>query len=153
MSMTTIGISSNLRLQNLPDYLAQKFIRENSFENPKFSQLERMGFYTGDTDPCFSNEGLALPGNKIVIGGGPSKGPLAGQEFFEQLMDWEAEDCHVHDEYLVSHIEDGDVYEHFDNFDASRDLIAFYSRDGFDLGEFYFRVDLSGIGKLIDVSY
>lgn len=49
--MITIEISASLRLRNLPDYLTDQFIEENSFRNPKYDQLQRMGKWTGNTDP------------------------------------------------------------------------------------------------------
>jgi len=46
--MTIIEISSSLRLRDLPWKLAEVFIAENTFENPKFAKNRRMGFYTGN---------------------------------------------------------------------------------------------------------
>ncbi len=41
--MITIEISSSLRFRDLPDHLTDQFIRENTFENPKYDRLQRMG--------------------------------------------------------------------------------------------------------------
>ena len=61
--MTTIEISSSLRLRNLPDYLAAQFVQDNTFRNPKYDQLQRMGKWTGNTDPTiklFQRDGDSL---------------------------------------------------------------------------------------------
>ena len=49
--MTTIEISAHLRLRNLPWQLAETFIKENQFRNPKFAKNERMGFWNGKERP------------------------------------------------------------------------------------------------------
>ena len=49
--MITITISSNLRLRDLPWQLAETFIKENRFKDPKFDKAQRMGFWTGNIKP------------------------------------------------------------------------------------------------------
>jgi len=49
--MTIIEISSHLRLWHLPHRLAETFIKENQFRNPKFAKNQRMGFWNGKERP------------------------------------------------------------------------------------------------------
>ena len=49
--MITITVAATLKLHNLPDHLTGQFIQENTFRNPKYDQLKRMNFWTGNTSP------------------------------------------------------------------------------------------------------
>lgn len=111
--------------------------------NPDLDALSNLQEYTGGTDPCYADNGQAQPGSRITIGAGKSLGTLAGVDVSEQFTDWAADDCHTLDEvHGAGNLrERGDVYFWNDGYDTSRDLVAFYSRDGRDLGEFYFRLD------------
>jgi len=61
--MITIEISSSLRLRNLPGPLARQFITDNTFRNPKYEQLKRLGKWAGTVNPLirtYKREGVDL---------------------------------------------------------------------------------------------
>lgn len=49
--MITITITATIKVRNLPAQLLEQFVADNSFANPKYDQLKRMGFWTGSTEP------------------------------------------------------------------------------------------------------
>ena len=84
------------------------------------------------------------PEGRIVIGPGPMLGTVNGLVFNQEFLDWTEDDLIVLDEYEGdgSNHSSGDVYIANDGFDSSRDMVAFYARDGGSAdGKFYFRVD------------
>jgi hypothetical protein len=96
---------------------------------------------------AFNPDGI--PDSTIVIGPGPSLGMINGKEYFQEFLDWTLDDLVVLDEYEGdgNNHQGGDVFPGNDGFDSSRDLVAFYVRDGGDVGQggdgkFYFRVDM-----------
>ena len=61
--MTTIEISASLRIRNLPGPLARQFITDNTFRNPKYEQLKRLGKWAGTVNPLirtYKREGVDL---------------------------------------------------------------------------------------------
>jgi hypothetical protein len=83
------------------------------------------------------------PASSIVIGPGTAQTVglvVNGNEF----TDWQCEDIVALDEYEGDGFnnQSGDTYPAGDGFDASRDIVAFYFRDGGADGKVYFRVDL-----------
>jgi hypothetical protein len=99
--------------------------------------------FLNGTHPLIDNNLPPPPPDSITIGGGPALGNAAGTSWNEEFQDWRLSDLKALDEY------DGngflrrgrDVYPWWDNFDSSRDIVAFYARDGGGDGKFYFRVD------------
>jgi PKD repeat protein/glycosidase len=95
------------------------------------------------TNPRVSDNVPPPPANSVVIGPGNTIGRAAGVTWFQEFQDWTSDDVKYLDEY------DGngplkrqrDVYPMYDGYDWSRDIIAFYARDGGADGKFYFRVD------------
>ncbi len=103
------------------------------------------------TDPTVDNSVVLEPGEEIVIG------PVAEEDAIvrgavsnrQEFTDWTIDDLVVLDAFEGdgSGHQGGDTYLGYDGHDGSRDLVAFYARDGGDpsvggTGEFYFRVDL-----------
>jgi len=43
-AIINIEISASLKLRGVPDHLTELFIQENTFDNPQYEQLKRMGF-------------------------------------------------------------------------------------------------------------
>lgn len=107
--------------------------------------------YTNNTDPTFNeNSGSQIPARQITIGCGDTIGNLAGVPYYQCFMDWTAEDCHIMDaldDEAGLDTKAGPEYAAFgaDGFARSRDLIAFYSRDGRSHGDYYFRVDFQDL--------
>jgi len=61
--MTTIEISASLRLRKLPEPLAQQFMLDNTFRNPKYEQLKHLGKWAGTVNPLirvYKREGVDL---------------------------------------------------------------------------------------------
>ncbi len=99
------------------------------------------------TDPRV-NVNIPVPPGSITIGPGPVIGEINGTPVREEFMDWTWDDLRALDYYHGDgpNSKQGDVYRGWDGFDESRDLVAFYTRDGgaSPAGDdrFYFRVDL-----------
>ena len=102
------------------------------------------------TDPRTDNSVVLEPGEEIVIGpvandAAITRGAVVNRQEF---TDWRIDDLVVLDEFEGdgSGNQGGDTYLGYDGFDSSRDLVAFYARDGGDpsvggTGDFYFRAD------------
>ena len=96
------------------------------------------------------------PEGAVVIGRGEEIGSLTGSgAHYQEFTDWTVEDCLVLDEYEGggNNNQGGDVFKRWDGFDESRDIIAFYARDGGPLAsggddKFYFRVDFYDLKPL-----
>lgn len=88
--------------------------------------------------------------NAIIIGPGETEtfGSLTHQNEF---TDWTIDDLIVLDEYEGNgtNNQGGDVYKGYDGADGSRDIVAFYFRDGGD-GHLYFRVDFHDLAPLAE---
>jgi hypothetical protein len=104
--------------------------------------------FLAGTDPRV-NVNIPVPPGSITIGPGPVIGQLNGADVREEFMDWTWDDLRALDYYHGDgpNSKQGDVYRGWDGFDESRDLVAFYTRDGGAAGgggddRFYFRVDL-----------
>lgn len=102
------------------------------------------------TDPRTDNAIVLQPGEEILIGpvgddDAIVRGAVANRQEF---TDWKAADLVVLDEFEGDgpNNQGGDTYPAWDGCDTSRDMVAFYARDGGDpavggTGDFYFRVD------------
>lgn len=95
-----------------------------------------------------------LPDGSIVIGRGTNVlGVINGVTNYAEFTDWTWDDLIVLDEYEGDggNNQGGDTYPAWDGFDTSRDIVAFYARDGGpDTGDFYFRVDLHDLQPLAE---
>jgi hypothetical protein len=77
----------------------------------------------------------ALQSHAITIGQGPAIGTdKRGTVWYEEFQDWSSNDVRV-----VS--PNDNEFKLNDQYDPSRDIIAFYSHDGGSDGNYYFRVD------------
>ena len=106
------------------------------------------------TDPRTNNAVILQPGEEILIGpvgdaDAVVKGAVTNRKEF---TDWKADDVVLLDEFEGdgSGNQGGDTYLANDGFDSSRDLVAFYARDGGDpsvggTGDFYFRADFQDL--------
>jgi glycosidase len=102
------------------------------------------------TDPLTDNAIVLVPGEEILIG------PVSDADAIvhgvvtnrQEFTDWKIDDLVVLDAFEGdgSGNQGGDTYPAGDGHDTSRDLVAFYARDGGDpsvggTGDFYFRAD------------
>jgi glycosidase len=83
------------------------------------------------------------PANSIVIGPGAND-TVGDAGNLNEFTDWTIDDLLVLDEYdgNGTNNQGTDIYKAYDGFDSSRDIVAFYFRDGGGDGKLYFRLDL-----------
>jgi glycosidase len=108
-----------------------------------FSNLQEL---QNGTKPLVFDGGEPPPANSIVIGPGETvtRGLAVNHNDF---TDWTIDDLVAFDEYQGegTNNQGGDVYRAWDGFDSSRDIVAFYARDGGADGSFYFRLDMQDL--------
>ena len=106
----------------------------------------------GGTNPRSSDNsssgGGGNPGS-ITIGAGDIIGEVNGRQYFAEYTQWTLDDLVALDDYNQGG-NSSDIYRCGDGFDSSRDMVAFYFRDGGDPsqggdGTLYFRVDFDDL--------
>jgi glycosidase len=99
--------------------------------------------FLNNTDPWVPNDAPPPPANAITIGPGPVIGTTGGVTWYEEFQDWTADDLKALDEHDgAGFLKEGrDLYPWWDGYDWSRDILAFYARDGGADNKYYFRVD------------
>lgn len=103
--------------------------------------------YQNGTNPRQEDALEPPPEGSMTVGPGDAIGVINGATNYEHFIDWTWDDLIVLDEYDGGggNNQQGDVYLRWDGFDTSRDIVAFYARDGGDSGagdgRFYFRLD------------
>ena len=108
----------------------------------------------GGTNPRSSDNssgggGGGDPSGSITIGEGDVIGEVNGNKFFTEYTQWTLADLIALDDYNQGG-NSSDIYRCWDGFDSSRDMVAFYFRDGGDRasggdGKLYFRVDFDDL--------
>lgn len=116
--------------------------------------------FQNGTNPRFADEGGGPPAGSITIGRGAALGVVGGVTNYEEFTDWTWDDLILIDEYEGNGFNNqgGDTYLAYDGFDSSRDMVAFYARDGGDIGlggdgNFYFRVDFQDLQAYAEDGY
>ncbi len=118
--------------------------------DPDGDNLTNLQELLAGTDPRTNNAVILQPGEEIVIGPvGDGDAVVRGAVSNKQeFTDWKIGDLVVLDEFEGdgSGNQGGDTYPAGDGHDTSRDLVAFYARDGGPTsvggtGEMYFRAD------------
>ncbi|MGB0990932.1 MAG: alpha-amylase family glycosyl hydrolase [Akkermansiaceae bacterium] len=97
---------------------------------------------TSGTKPLVSDATSEPPANSIVIG--PEESIMVGStENHREFAGWTCDDLVAFDEYEGEggNNQGGDIFPAGDGFDSSRDIVAFYARDGGADGNYYFRLD------------
>ncbi len=100
--------------------------------------------YLGGTDPRVCVTSPPPPAGSIVIGRGAELGVINSVTNYEEFTDWTWADLKALDYYEGggNNNQQGDIYKVWDDWDNSRDLVAFYARDGgASDGKVYFRFD------------
>ncbi|MFH0908942.1 MAG: alpha-amylase family glycosyl hydrolase [bacterium] len=100
--------------------------------------------YANGTNPRLFDSSDGPATGSITIGRGPAIGVVNGVTNYQEFTDWAWDDLIVLDEYEGDgpNNQGGDLYPAYDGYDSSRDIVAFYARDGGAIAnEFYFRVD------------
>jgi len=115
--------------------------------------------FANGTDPNVANTGVPPPANSIIIGpvAEDQKAVVGGVTHYKEFTDWKLDDLIALDAYEGDggNNQGGDTYPANDGFDTSRDIVAFYARDGGDIGQggdgnFYFRVDFQDLRALAE---
>jgi len=116
--------------------------------------------YQNGTNPRIPDTGAPPPVGQITVGAGPAIGVLNGVTNYQEFMDWSWDDLIVLDEYEGDgpNNQQGDLYLRWDGYDTSRDIVAFYAKDGGDSGSggdgrFYFRVDFHDLQAHAEEGY
>jgi hypothetical protein len=107
-----------------------------------FSNLDEL---INGTNPRYYDDpgGAPPPAGTITIGRGRTLGVINGVTNYAEFTDWNLDDLIALDPYNTGGSQAVDIYRRWDGFDTSRDLVAFYMRDGgVDDNKLYFRVDL-----------
>lgn len=98
------------------------------------------------TKPLISDSTATPPANSIVIGPGETvtRGLAVNENAF---TDWTRDDLVSFDEFEGEgpNNQGGDGFNAYDGFDSSRDIVAFYARDGGADGNYYFRLDMQNL--------
>jgi len=103
--------------------------------------------FLNGTDPRIPITLVPPPEDKIILGPGDPIGEVDGIPRFSEFNDWTWDDLRALDAYEGggNNHQGGDIFPAWDGWDSSRDLVAFYTRDGGALptgtGEVYFRLD------------
>lgn len=86
------------------------------------------------------------PANSIIIGPGEDDS-VGSAKNLNEFTDWTIDDLLALDEYdgNGSNNQGSDIYKAYDGFDESRDIVAFYFRDGGADGKLYFRFDFQDL--------
>ncbi len=90
------------------------------------------------------------PPDAIIIGPGDPIGVINGRTNYQEFTDWKLDDLVALDDYNNGAIQAVDIYRRWDGYDTSRDMVAFYMRDGGAVGDggsgkVYFRVDFQDL--------
>ncbi len=108
-------------------------------DNDGFTNLQEL---QAGTKPLVPDTTTTPPANSITIGPGTpvSHGSTVNDNAF---TDWTGDDIVSFDEFEGNgpNNSGGDVYQSYDGYDSSRDITAFYARDGGADGNYYFRLD------------
>jgi len=122
--------------------------------DPDGDDITNLSELLAGTDPRTDNSVVLEPGEEILIGPVSEDdaivhGSVANRQEF---TDWKVDDLVVLDAFEGdgSGNQGGDTYLGYDGHDSSRDLVAFYARDGGDTsvggtGDFYFRADFQDL--------
>lgn len=120
--------------------------------------ITNIDHFNAGTDPRSVVVPGTPPDEQIIIGPGPSIGTINGVTYFQEFADWKRSDLIALDEYEGDGFNNqgGDLFPGFDGADSSRDIIAFYARDGGDSvvggdDAVYFRLDFDNLRPFAEV--
>ncbi len=118
--------------------------------------VNNLQHYLNGTDPR-ANTTTPPPAGAIIIGRGEEIGTINGTTYYEEFMDWTWSDLRALDYYEGAgpNNQQGDIFRGWDGWDDSRDMVAFYTRDGGSSGaggtdKFYFRIDFYDLQALVE---
>ena len=116
--------------------------------NGEWIPYDNAAEYKGTTDPRSYNDfsgGGTGGGEGVEVGVGAVIGTVNNTEYFKEFTWWTLDDLVALDDYNQGG-NSSDIYRWGDGFDSSRDMVAFYFRDGGqEDGKVYFRVDFDDL--------
>ena len=116
--------------------------------NPDGDAFSNLVELQNSTNPRSYDEegGQPPPAGSITIGQGPALGAVNGVTNYQEFTDWTLDDLIALDDYNNGGSQKVDIYRRWDGFDTSRDLVAFYMRDGGVADDkIYFRLDFEDL--------
>lgn len=106
--------------------------------------------YQAGTNPTV-DDSVEDPGGEgaVIVGKGSEIGSVNGTAYYREFLDWTLDDLVALDDYNQGG-NSADIFRWGDGFDSSRDMVAFYFRDGGNVGaggdgKLYFRVDFDNL--------
>ena len=116
-----------------------------------FSNLVEL--QNGTNPRVYDDPGSPPPAGSITIGRGEVIGVINGRTNYVEFTDWVLDDLLALDNYNTGGSQAVDIYRRWDGFDSSRDMVAFYMRDGgASDGKMYFRVDFHDLQAFAEQS-
>ena len=113
-------------------------------DGDSFSNLVEL--QNGTNPRVYDDPGQPPPPGSITIGRGDPIGVVNGKTNYLEFTDWKLDDLIALDDYNDGGSQAVDIYRRWDGFDTSRDIVAFYMRDGGATdGKFYFRLDFQDL--------
>ena len=120
--------------------------RNGGGDDPDEDDFTNLQELANGTRPLENDKVPPAPANSITIGPGED-GSIGNALNLNEFTDWTINDLLILDEYEGDGINNQgtDTYLANDGFDSSRDIVAFYFRDGGADGKLYFRFDFQDL--------
>ncbi len=116
--------------------------------NPDGDSFSNLVELQNSTNPrVYDEEGGQPPEDgAITVGQGAALGAVNGVTNYQEFTDWTLDDLVALDDYNNGGSQAVDIYRRWDGYDTSRDMVAFYMRDGGVADDkIYFRVDFEDL--------
>jgi len=124
--------------------------RDSYIQNGETVPYSNLAEFKGGTNPrAADSSATSGESGSIGIGDGALIGTVNDKQYFNEFLDWTLDDLVALDDYNQGG-NSSDIYRCGDGYDSSRDMVAFYFRDGGDPsqggdGKLYFRVDFDDL--------
>jgi hypothetical protein len=120
--------------------------RNGGDDDPDEDDFTNLQELANGTRPLEDDKVPPSPANSIIIGPGEDDS-IGNARNLNEFTDWTINDLLVLDEYEGNgtNNQGTDTYLAYDGFDSSRDIVAFYFRDGGADGKLYFRFDFQDL--------
>ena len=128
--------------------------RNGGDDDPDEDDFTNLQELANGTRPLEDDKVPPLPANSIIIGPGED-GSIGNARNLNEFTDWTISDLLALDEYEGdgTNNQGTDTYLANDGFDSSRDIVAFYFRDGGADGKLYFRFDFQDLRAFAEEGY
>jgi hypothetical protein len=128
--------------------------RNGGDDDPDEDDFTNLQELANGTRPLEDDKVPPAPANSIIIGPGED-GSIGNARNLNEFTDWTINDLLIYDEYEGdgTNNQGTDTYLANDGFDSSRDIVAFYFRDGGADGKLYFRFDFHDLRAFAEEGY